>query len=167
MGKRSWGYERRWNQELRWRPGFRSFHNWEKREEAEVCRDAVKFMICCCYCCSVAKLRLTLQAHGPQHARLPCPSPYPGVCPSSCPWNQWCHPTISSSVSLFFPLQSFPASRSLLMSQLFMLTPHNHSLNSVEEGRYSLPHCTEVEGKVQRSDFSKGCSSYLNMVQTH
>ena len=23
--------------------------------------------------------------HGLQHARLPCPSPSPGVCPSSCP----------------------------------------------------------------------------------
>ena len=42
------------------------------------------------------------------------------------------------------------------MSRLFMLTPHNHYLNSVKEGRYSLPHCTEVEGKVQRSDFSRG-----------
>ena len=119
MGKCSWGYERRWNQELRWRPGFRSFHNWEKREEAEVCRDAVKFMICCCYCCSVTKLRLTLQPHGPQHARLSCPSPYPGVCPSSCPWNQWCHPTISSSVVHFSCLQNFSASGSFQMSQLF------------------------------------------------
>ena len=40
------------------------------------------------------------------------------------------------------------------MSQLFLLTPHNHFLDSVEEGRYSLPHCTEVEGG-QRSDFSR------------
>ena len=36
-----------------------------------------------------------------------------GVCPSSHPLNQWCHPTISSSVTLFaFCLQSFPASGS-------------------------------------------------------
>ena len=26
-------------------------------------------------------------------ARPPCPSPFPRVCPSSCPLNQWCHPT--------------------------------------------------------------------------
>ena len=32
--------------------------------------------------------------------RLACPSPSPGVCPSSCPLNRWCHPTISSSVAL-------------------------------------------------------------------
>ena len=36
---------------------------------------------------------------GLQHTRLPCPSPYPGACSNSCPLNQWCHPTISSSVA--------------------------------------------------------------------
>ena len=60
------------------------------------------------------------QPHGLQHARLPCPSSSPRVCPSSCPSNQWCHPTISSSVVLFsFCLQSLPASRSFPMSQPF------------------------------------------------
>ena len=55
-----------------------------------------------------------------QHARLPCPSPSPGVCPSSCPLNQRCHPTISSSVTPFsFCLQSFPASGPFPMSWLF------------------------------------------------
>jgi len=33
-----------------------------------------------------------------QHARVPCPSPTPGVCSNSCPLSWWCHPTISSSV---------------------------------------------------------------------
>ena len=60
--------------------------------------------------------------HGLPHARLLCPSPSPGVCPSSCPGNRWCHPTISSSVTLFsFCLQSFPASGSFPVSQLFTL----------------------------------------------
>ena len=46
-----------------------------------------------------------------QHTRLPCPSPSPGACSNSCPSNQWCHITISSSVVSFFScLQSFPAS---------------------------------------------------------
>ena len=45
-----------------------------------------------------------------QHARLPCPSPSPGVCSDSCSLNQWCHPTLLSSVSPFSWLQSFPAS---------------------------------------------------------
>ena len=48
-----------------------------------------------------------------QHARPPCPSPSPGVCPSSCELNRWCHPTVLSSVAPFsFYLQSFPASGS-------------------------------------------------------
>ena len=54
-----------------------------------------------------------------QHARPPCPLPSPRVCPNSCPLNQLCHPAISSSVTLFFCLQSFPASGSFLMTWLF------------------------------------------------
>ena len=51
---------------------------------------------------------------------LPCPSLTPRVYPNSCPLSQWCHPTISSSVSPFFSCpQSFPASGSFPMSQLF------------------------------------------------
>ena len=62
----------------------------------------------------------SLQPHGLQHTRLLCPLPSPGVCPSSCPLNQWCHPTFLSSVTLFsFCLQSFPASWSFPVSQLF------------------------------------------------
>ena len=43
----------------------------------------------------------SLGPHGLQHARPPCPSPSPRICLSSCPLNWWCHPTISSSVTLF------------------------------------------------------------------
>ena len=55
----------------------------------------------------------SLQSHGLQHARLPCPSLSPRVCSNSCPWIQGWHPTISSSVAPFSscPL-SFPASGS-------------------------------------------------------
>ena len=62
----------------------------------------------------------SLQLHEPQHARLPCPSPTPRIYPNSCPLSHWCHPIISSSV-VPFPshLQSFPASGSFQMSQLF------------------------------------------------
>ena len=62
----------------------------------------------------------SLQPHGLQHARPPCPSPTIGVYSSSCPLSQWCHPTISFSVIPFSScLQSFPASRSFPMSQFF------------------------------------------------
>ena len=52
--------------------------------------------------------------------RPPCPSPTPGVHSNSCPLSQWCHPTIQSSVIPFSSCpQSFPASGSFPMSQLF------------------------------------------------
>ena len=60
----------------------------------------------------------SLWPHGLQHARLPWPSPFPRVYSISCPLSQWCHPTTSSSVPFSSCPQSFPASGSLLMSQL-------------------------------------------------
>ena len=69
------------------------------------------------FSCSV--MSNSLQPHGLQHARLPCPSPTPKVCSNSCQSSQWCHPTISSSVLFSSCLQSFPASGSFLMSQFF------------------------------------------------
>ena len=60
----------------------------------------------------------SLWSHGLQHARLPCPSPTPGIYSNSRPLSQWCNPTISSSVVPFsFCLQSFPAAGSFQMSQ--------------------------------------------------
>ena len=62
----------------------------------------------------------SLQPHGLQHARLPCPSPAPKAYSNSCPLNRWCLPTISSSVIPFSShLQSFPESGSFQMSQFF------------------------------------------------
>ena len=61
----------------------------------------------------------SLWPHGLQHARLLCPSPSPGNYSNLCPCSRWCHPTISSSVTLFSHLQSFPASGSFPLSQLF------------------------------------------------
>ena len=60
----------------------------------------------------------SLQPHGLQHTRPPCPLPTPRVYSNSCPLSWWCHPTISSSVIPFSscPL-SFPASGSFQMSQ--------------------------------------------------
>ena len=46
-----------------------------------------------------------LQTHGLQHARLPCPSPFPRARPSSHPVNQWCHSTISSGVISYPKIQ--------------------------------------------------------------
>ena len=62
----------------------------------------------------------SLRPHGLKHYRPPCLSPAPRVYPNSCPSNQWCHRTISSSVIPFSSCpQSFPASGSFQMNQLF------------------------------------------------
>ena len=62
----------------------------------------------------------SLRPHGLQHARPSCPSPTPRVYSNSSLLSRWSHPTISSSVIPFSScLQSFPASGSFQMSQLF------------------------------------------------
>ena len=73
-------------------------------------------------CCSVAKLCLILcdPMDWLQHARLPSPSLSPRTCTNSCPSSWWCHPTISSSVIPFSCAQSFPASGSFPLNQLFV-----------------------------------------------
>ena len=64
----------------------------------------------------------SLQPHGLQHSRLPCPSPTSKVWSNSCPLSKWCQPTTSSSIFPFSScLQSFPASGSFPMSQFFTL----------------------------------------------
>ena len=62
----------------------------------------------------------SLQPYGLQQARLLCPSLSPRVCSDSCPLSPWCYLSISFAATSFsFCLQSFPASRSFPMSQLF------------------------------------------------
>ena len=62
----------------------------------------------------------SLWPHEPQHVRPPCPSPTTGAYPNPCPLSRWYHLTISSSVTPFSSCpQSFPASGSFQMSQLF------------------------------------------------
>ena len=77
------------------------FHFWQHKLEIWVCMLLLS--------CSVVSN--SLRPHGPQHARLPCPSPSPGACSNSCPLSPWYYPTISSSVVPFSScLPSFPAS---------------------------------------------------------
>ena len=62
----------------------------------------------------------SLRPHGLQHTRPPCPLPTPRVYPNSCALSRWCHQTIWPFVVHFsFSPQSFPASGSFQMSQLF------------------------------------------------
>ena len=61
----------------------------------------------------------SLRPHGLQHTRLPCPSPTPQACSSSCRLSWWCHPTNSFSIVPFSCFKSFPASGFFPMSQFF------------------------------------------------
>ena len=70
----------------------------------------------------------SLRPHELQHARPLYPTPTPRAYPNSCPLSQWCQPTISSFVIPFSCLQSFPASGSFEMSQLF--APGGQSLGA-------------------------------------
>ena len=81
-------------------------------EDKENSRWENEVLSCSCifYCCSVAKLCVTLWPYGLQHTRLLCLPLSSGVCSNSCP----CYLTISSSAARFsFCLQSFLASGSL------------------------------------------------------
>ena len=69
---------------------------------------------------SLSVMSYSLWPHGLQHARLPCPSPTPGVYSNWGPSSRGCHPAISSSLIPFSSrLLSFPASGSFQMSQFF------------------------------------------------
>ena len=60
---------------------------------------------------SRSAMSISLQPHGLQHVRTPCPSSIPGAYTDSCPLSRWCHPASSSSDAFFsFCTQSFPAS---------------------------------------------------------
>ena len=76
----------------------------------------------------------SLQSHGLQHTRLPCPSPTPRVCSNSCPLHWWCHPTISSSLSSPSP----PAFNLSQHQGLFQRVSSSHQVAKVLE--FQLQH---------------------------
>ena len=74
----------------------------------------------------------SLRLHGLQPAKSPCPSPAPRVYTNSCPLSVWCHSTISSAVvPLSSCLQSFPASGSFPISQLWTWGGQNIGVSAV------------------------------------
>ena len=96
------------------------FHSWALPWFSVSCFSFSCKNHCCCCLFSHSVESDSWQPNGLLHARLPCPSPTPRACSSSCPLSQWCHPTILSSVVPFSScLQSFPASGSFLMSLFF------------------------------------------------
>ena len=120
---------------------------------------------------SVTQSCLTLWPHGLQHARLPCPSPTPGVYSNSCPLNQWSHPTVSASIVPFSScLHSLPASGSFPMSQFF---PSGGQSIGVSASTSIFPMNFQdwfpVGWTSRISSMSKGCSRVFSnsTVQKH
>ena len=97
-----------------------SFHN-----HYDLCSKRLHLWMC--FVCLVIPVQFShsvvtdsLRPHEPQNARPPCPSLTPRVYPNLRTSSRWCHPAISSSVILCSSCpQSFPASGSFPMSQLF------------------------------------------------
>ena len=75
----------------------------------------------------------SLWPHGLQHTRPSCPSPTPRACSNSCPLNQWCHPTMSSSV-----VPSSPAFNLSQHQDLFKWVSSSHEVAKVWE--FQLQH---------------------------
>ena len=111
-----------------------------------------------------------LQPHGLQQARLPCPSPAPGVYLNSCPSSRWCHPAISSSVVPFSScLQSFPASEFSNESVLHIRWPKywSFSFSISPSNEYSGQISFRIDGLISLQ--SKGLSRVFSntTVQKH
>ena len=116
--------------------------------------------------CSV--MSNSLWPYGLQHTSFSCPSLSPGVCSSSSPLSRWCHPTISSSVILFFSCpQSFPASKSSKELPLEIWWPNYWSLISLKsKGLFKSPHKhhSSKASILQCSAFFMAQLSHLNMT---
>ena len=85
----------------------------------------------------------SLQSHGLQHARLPCPSPTPGAYSNSCPLSRWCHPTISSSVS------PSPRAFSLFRHQgLFQWVSSSHQVAKYWSFSFNISPSSEYSGLI-------------------
>ena len=106
----------------------------------------------------------SLWPHEPQHSRPPCPSPTPRVHPNPCPLNRWCHPTILSSVVPFsFCPQSFPASGSFQMSQLFTSGGQSFSFKVSPFNEYS----GLISFRIYRFDFLAVQGALKSLLQHH
>ena len=101
----------------------------------------------------------SLWPYGLQYTRLPCPSLSPRVCSNSCPLNQGCYPTISSSVSRFSSCpQSFPAFTFLWQTVVVRCFFYDLS-NRCQTRSASVNHATPV------SNVSKKFGRYFERVQ--
>ena len=76
----------------------------------------------------------SLRPHGPQHTRLPCPSPSPGASSNSRPVSRWCYPTTSSSVALLLQPSVFPNITGFTIHTYFLFfSKCLHAISSLDQ----------------------------------
>ena len=116
---------------------------------------------------SVTQSCLTLQPHGLQHARPPCPSSTPRACSNSCPLTQWCHPTTSSSVIPFsYCFQSFPASGFFLNESVLWISWPKYwsfSFSISPSNKYSAP----ISSRMDWLDLLAVQGTHKSVLQHH
>ena len=110
----------------------------------------------------------SLRPQGLQHARPPCPSPFPsGVCRSSCSLHWWCHPVISSSDALFsFCPQSFPASETFPVSWLWASDDQNIGALALAIRSYN-EHSGLISLKIDWFDLLAVQRTFRSLLQHH
>ena len=109
----------------------------------------------------------SLWPHELQHARPPCPSPTPGVHPNPCPLSQWCHPAISSPVIPFSSCpQSFPASGSFQMNQLFASGGQSIGVSTLHQSIQWTPR-TDLSFKMEWLDLLAVQETLRSLLQHH
>ena len=108
----------------------------------------------------------SLRPHELQHARPPCPSPFPGVYPDSCPSSPWCHPAISSCHPLLL-LPPIPPSIRVFSNEstLYMRWPKYWSFS------FSISPSKEIPGlisfRIDWSDLLAVQGTLKSLVQHH
>ena len=108
-----------------------------------------------CGCYSDTKSCPLSQTHDLQHTRLPYSSVSPAIFSNSCPLSQWCHPTISASVSPFSSCSLYYQSLFLL----FLLKPAAEH----QDGSVSLTCETQISSPLPTSSQTMKRSSPLEI----
>ena len=111
---------------LQWKHGILTKGPSEQSKKIFLSGTLIKLILLLLLLFSHSAMSYSLWPHGLQPARLPCLSLSPGVCSNSCPWSQWCHPTISSSVA---PFSLCP--QSFLASESFPIVSSSHQITKV------------------------------------